>query len=102
MIEKERLEELIKQGATIGVYYYSYSKENRMKKVLIDHQNFCFSVVDMDDIDNKIYLNNSKETNTISDILTSLELQRLIEKGYKQLKEKQNENKIQTWIFFLP
>ena len=102
MIEKERLEELIKQGATIGVYYYSYSKENRMKKVLIDHQNFCFSVVDMDDIDNKIYLNNSKETNTISDILTALELQRLIEKGYKQLKEKQNENKIQTWIFFLP
>ena len=102
MIDKERLEELIKQGATIGVYYYSYSNENRMKKVLIDHQNFCFSVVDTDDIDNKIYLNNSKETNTISDILTSLELQRLIEKGYKQLKEKQNENKIQTWIFFLP
>lgn len=55
-----------------------------MKKVLIDHQNFCFRVVDMDDIGKKIYLNNSKETNTISDISTALEIQRLIEKGYRQ------------------
>lgn len=55
-----------------------------MKKVLIDHQNFCFRVVDMEDIDKKIYLNNSKETNTTSDIATALEIQRLIEKGYRQ------------------
>lgn len=57
-----------------------------MKKVLIDHQNFCFRVVNMDEIDDKIYFNNSKETNTISDIATALEIQRLIEKGYKQLQ----------------
>lgn len=56
-----------------------------MKKVLIDHQNFCFRVVDMDEIDEKIYLNNSKETNAISEITTALEIQRLIEKGYIQL-----------------
>lgn len=54
-----------------------------MKKVLIDHQNFCFRVVDMDDIDKKLYLNNRKEMNAISDIATALEIQRLIEQGYK-------------------
>lgn len=58
-----------------------------MKKVLIDHQNFCFRVVDMDDIDENIYLNNSKETNTISDIATALEIQRLMAKGYRQVKD---------------
>ena len=58
-----------------------------MKKVLIDHQNFCFRVVNMDDIDEKIYSNNNRETNTISNITTALELQRLIEKGYKQVEE---------------
>ena len=58
-----------------------------MKKVLIDHQNFCFRVVDMDDIDEKIYLNNSKETNEISDMATALEIQRLIAKGYRQAKD---------------
>ena len=58
-----------------------------MKKVLIDNQNFCFRVVDMDEIDEKIYFNNSKETNTISEIATALELQRLIAKGYRQVKD---------------
>ena len=55
-----------------------------MKKVLIDHQNFCFREVDMDDIDKKLYSNNSIETNTISDMATALEIQRLTEKGYRQ------------------
>ena len=60
-----------------------------MKKVLIDHQNFCFRVVDMDEIDDKIYFNNSKETNTISNIITAIELQELIDKGYKQVEDRQ-------------
>ena len=54
MIEKERLEELIEQGATIGVYDYSYSWYDKPNK----HE--------------------------------------------KRNKEKQSENKIYTWIFFLP
>lgn len=57
-----------------------------MKKVLIDHQNFCFRVVDMDDIDK----NNSKETNTISNMETALEIQRLTEKGYRQIQGETN------------
>lgn len=62
-----------------------------MKKVLIDYQNLCFRVVNMDDVDEKIYLNNSKETNTISDTLTSLEIQRLTKKGYWQIQENVNK-----------
>lgn len=57
-----------------------------MKKVQIDPKNLCFSVVDMDDIDNKLYSNNSIETNTISDVLTAFEVQRLTENGYKQIQ----------------
>lgn len=62
-----------------------------MKKVLIDHRNFCFRVVDMDDIDKQSYLNNSKETNTISYVETTLKIQRLIAKGYKQIQGETNE-----------
>jgi hypothetical protein len=60
-----------------------------MKKVLIDHKNICFHVVDMDEIDEKIYFNNSKETNTISNIITAIELQDLSSKEYKQVEDRQ-------------
>lgn len=55
-----------------------------MKKVLIDHQNFCFRVVDMDKVDEELYRRNSVETNSVSDMATALEIQRLTEKGYRQ------------------
>lgn len=62
-----------------------------MKKVLIDHQNFCFRVVDMDKVDEELYRRNSIETNTISDMATALEIQRLSGKGYKQIQGETNE-----------
>lgn len=56
-----------------------------MKKVLIDHKNLCFKLVEMDDVENQLYIKNNKGTNTVSNILTAMELQNLMGKGYKQI-----------------